>query len=305
MTIQDILQTIINSLPMMGRYALVTMGIVLIFRTTATTNFAQGLIATVGTFVVTWAALEWTALPLWLCLILGMAAAFVLGMLVDVALIRRARHITPSGKQMITMGVMMILVNVTPVIFNNLVIYNTQGRSFSQDILLFSFLGMNFNITEMGLLGFVLALALLGATFAALKFTKWGLGVRATAANETVAQMLGVNTRVITAFSWALAGTLATVGGFFTGAGAPLSVTLMGNAQVFGFLACVLGGFGSFPAPILGAVIIPLVYNFAGNTSIMGANAGMWQNAVTFLVVLLLILIFPNGILGKKYIKKV
>ncbi len=305
MSIQDILQTILNSLPMIGRYALVTMGIVLIFRTTATTNFAQGLIATVGTFVVTWAALEWTALPLWLCLILGMAAAFVLGMLVDVALIRRARHITPSGKQMITMGVMMILVNVTPVIFNNLVIYNTQGRSFSQDILLFSFLGMNFNITEMGLLGFVLALVLLGATFAALKFTKWGLGVRATAANETVAQMLGVNTRVITAFSWALAGTLATVGGFFTGAGAPLSVTLMGNAQVFGFLACVLGGFGSFPAPILGAVIIPLVYNFAGNTSIMGANAGMWQNAVTFLVVLLLILIFPNGILGKKYIKKV
>lgn len=56
MSIQDILQTIINSLPMIGRYALVTMGIVLIFRTTATTNFAQGLIATFGTFVVTWAA---------------------------------------------------------------------------------------------------------------------------------------------------------------------------------------------------------------------------------------------------------
>ncbi|NLO12791.1 MAG: branched-chain amino acid ABC transporter permease [Clostridiales bacterium] len=305
MTIQDILQTILNSLPMIGRYALVTMGIVLIFRTTATTNFAQGLIATVGTFAVTWAALEWTALPLWVCLLLGMVVAFVIGMLVDVALIRRARHITPSGKQMITMGVMMILVNVTPVIFNSLVIYNTQGRSFSQGIHQFVFLGMNFNITEMGLLGFIMAAVLLSATFAALKYTKWGLGVRATAANETVAQMLGVNTRVITAFSWALAGALATVGGFFTGAGAPLSVTLMGNAQVFGFLACVLGGFGSFPAPILGAVIIPLVYNFAGNTSIMGPNAGMWQNAVTFLVVLLLILIFPNGILGKKYIRKV
>ncbi|MGI6726416.1 MAG: branched-chain amino acid ABC transporter permease [Christensenellales bacterium] len=305
MSIQDILQTILNSLPMIARYSLVTMGIVLIFRTTATTNFAQGLIATVGTFFITWAALEWTALPLWVCLVLGMLVAFLLGMFIDIALIRNARHITPSGKQMITMGVMMILVNITPVVFNNLVIYNTQGRSFSQGIVQFSFLEMNFNITEMGLLSFVIAAVLLGATFAALKFTKWGLGVRATAANETVAQMLGVNTRVITAFSWALAGALATVGGFFTGAGAPLSVTLMGNAQVFGFLACVLGGFGSFPAPILGAVIIPLVYNFAGNTSIMGTNAGMWQNAVTFLVVLLLILIFPNGILGKKYVKKV
>lgn len=304
-SMQDILQTIVNSLPTIGRYALVTIGIVLIFRTTATTNFAQGLIATFGTFVVTWASLTYTALPLWLCLLLGMAAAFGLGMFVDVALIRRARRITPSGKQMITMGVMMILVNVTPVLFRDITLWTRPGKSFSTAIITFQLFGYTLNITEMGLLAFVLAAIVLSLVFAALKFTKWGLGVRATAANENVAQMLGVNTRVITAFSWALAGALASLGGFFTGAGTALNVTLMGNAQIYGFLACVLGGFGSFPAPILGAVIIPLIYNFAGNPAIMGPNAGMWQNLITFVVVLLLILIFPNGILGKKYIKKV
>ena len=304
-SMQDILQTIVNSLPTIGRYALVTIGIVLIFRTTATTNFAQGLIATFGTFVVTWASLTYTALPLWVCLLLGMAAAFALGMFVDVALIRRARRITPSGKQMITMGVMMILVNVTPVLFRDITLWTRPGKSFSTAIISFQLFGYTLNITEMGLLAFVLAAMVLSLVFAALKFTKWGLGVRATAANENVAQMLGVNTRVITAFSWALAGALASLGGFFTGAGTALNVTLMGNAQIYGFLACVLGGFGSFPAPILGAVIIPLIYNFAGNPAIMGPNAGMWQNLITFVVVLLLILIFPNGILGKKYIKKV
>lgn len=305
MSIQDILQTIVNSLPMIGRYALVTIGIVLIFRTTATTNFAQGLIATFGTFTVTWAALQWTDLSLWICLLLGMAAAFVLGMLVDVALIRRARHITPSGKQMITMGVMMILVNVTPMAFRDITIWNRPGKGFTTAILSFDLFGYTMNITEMGLLCFLLALGVLAAVFGALKFTKWGLGVRATAANEQVAQMLGVNTRVITAFSWALAGALATIGGFFTGAGTALNVTLMGNTQVFGFLACVLGGLSSFPAPILGAAIIPLIYNFAGNPNLMGPDAGMWQNLITFVVVLLLILIFPNGLLGKKYVKKV
>lgn len=304
-SMQDFLQTIVNSLPTIGRYALVTIGIVLIFRTTATTNFAQGLIATFGTFVVTWASLTYTALPLWLCLLLGMAAAFALGMFVDVALIRRARRITPSGKQMITMGVMMILVNVTPVLFRDITLWTRPGKSFSTAIISFQLFGYTLNITEMGLLAFVLAAIVLSLVFAALKFTKWGLGVRATAANENVAQMLGVNTRVITAFSWALAGALASLGGFFTGAGTALNVTLMGNAQIYGFLACVLGGFGSFPAPILGAVIIPLIYNFAGNPAIMGPNAGMWQNLITFVIVLLLILIFPNGILGKKYIKKV
>ena len=296
-SMQDFLQTIVNSLPTIGRYALVTIGIVLIFRTTATTNFAQGLIATFGTFVVTWASLTYTALPLWLCLLLGM--------FVDVALIRLARRITPSGKQMITMGVMMILVNVTPVLFRDITLWTRPGKSFSTAIITFQLFGYTLNITEMGLLAFVLAAIVLSLVFAALKFTKWGLGVRATAANENVAQMLGVNTRVITAFSWALAGALASLGGFFTGAGTALNVTLMGNAQIYGFLACVLGGFGSFPAPILGAVIIPLIYNFAGNPAIMGPNAGMWQNLITFVVVLLLILIFPNGILGKKYIKKV
>lgn len=304
-SMQDFLQTIVNSLPTIGRYALVTIGIVLIFRTTATTNFAQGLIATFGTFVVTWASLTYTALPLWVCLLLGMAAAFALGMFVDVALIRRARRITPSGKQMITMGVMMILVNVTPVLFRDITLWTRPGKSFSTAIISFQLFGYTLNITEMGLLAFVLAAIVLSLVFAALKFTKWGLGVRATAANENVAQMLGVNTRVITAFSWALAGALASLGGFFTGAGTALNVTLMGNAQIYGFLACVLGGFGSFPAPILGAVIIPLIYNFAGNPAIMGPNAGMWQNLITFVIVLLLILIFPNGILGKKYIKKV
>ena len=305
MSIQEILQTIVSSLPMIGRYALVTIGIVLIFRTTATTNFAQGLIATFGTFVVTWAALLWTSLPLWLCLMMGMLSAFLLGIFVDVGLIRKARHITPSGKQMITMGVMMILVNITPLIFRDITIWNRPGKGFSTAIYQFKMFGFNLNITEMGLLCFGLAVAVLILVFAALKYTKWGLGVRATAANESVAQMLGVNTRVITAFSWALSGALAALSGFFTGAGNALNVGLMGNTQVFGFLACVLGGFSSFPAPILGAVIIPLVYNFAGNPSLMGPDAGMWQNLVTFAVVLLLILAFPNGLLGKKYIKKV
>ena len=173
-SMQDILQTIVNSLPTIGRYALVTIGIVLIFRTTATTNFAQGLIATFGTFVVTWASLTYTALPLWVCLLLGMAAAFGLGMFVDVALIRRARRITPSGKQMITMGVMMILVNVTPVLFRDITLWTRPGKSFSTAIITFQLFGYTLNITEMGLLAFVLVMpfaALIGGVvFAPLSF---------------------------------------------------------------------------------------------------------------------------------------
>lgn len=305
MTLQSFLQSLLNALPLMGRYALVTMGIVLIFRTTATTNFAQGLIGTFGAFTVTWATMTFTALPLWLDVIIGMAVAFVISVFVDTALIRVARHITPSGKQMITMGVMMIMVNLIPKVFSHITLNNLPGKSISTKNFQFLLFEQKLYIPINGLWAIGIALMLLAAIFLALKYTKWGLGVRATAANEMVAQMLGVNTRLITAFSWGLAGSLSAVGGFFTGFGTVLNTTLMANVQVFAFLACILGGFSSFPAPILGSVIIPLIYVFAGNPKIMGSQAGIWQNLVTFVVVLLLILIFPNGILGKKTIKKV
>lgn len=149
----------------------------------------------------------------------------------------------------------------------------------------------------------ILAILLLAVVFICLKFTKWGLGVRATASNEVVSQMLGINTKVITAFSWAISGALATIAGVFQAGGVALNVTIMSNVQVFGFLACVLGGFNSFFAPIIGTIIIPLLYNIFGSLPIQ--NAGMWQTAMTFIVVMILILVFPNGILGKKTIKKV
>lgn len=304
MTLQLFLQTIVNSLPNMARYALVTIGIVLIFRTTGTTNFAQGLIACTGEYLITHFALT-SGLNIWLSLLIGMIIAFGLGIFMDTALMRNAKGISPSGKQMITMGMLMILTYIDDVVVPEIK-YIPGGPVISNKIVnLFQVNGSNVYTTINNIWCIVIAVVVLGAVFAALKFTKWGLGVRSTATNEITAQMLGVNTKIITALSWALSGAIATIGAFFTGGGAFISVSLMGNAQVYGFLACVLGGFSSFAAPILGCVIIPLIYNFAGLPQVLGQDAAIWQNAVTFGLILILILIFPNGILGKKTIKKV
>ncbi|MEA4821718.1 MAG: hypothetical protein VB122_05785, partial [Erysipelotrichales bacterium] len=67
----------------------------------------------------------------------------------------------------------------------------------------------------------------------------------------------------------------------------------------YGFLAIVLGGVTSFFAPVLGAIMIPLVMNFAA------AFTSVWADAIVFSVVLIAILIRPNGLFGKKMIKKV
>ena len=91
-----------------------------------------------------------------------------------------------------------------------------------------------------------------------LKFTKWGIGVRATASNEKVASMMGVNTKRITLTSWAIASALgALAAALYAPTIFTLSPNMMVGMQVNGFLAAVLGGFAIlFGGPIVAAVLM-------------------------------------------------
>ncbi len=290
------LQTIVNSFQGIAMYSLATFGIVLIFRTSATTNFAQGAIATFGCYVATQFGVI-NGMNLWVSLVLGMLTAFALGVIIDNFIIRRGKDVNAAGKQMITMGLLLVFTNIIPVIFSMITITTPATKNFATGSFNFTLLGQDIYWPYQSMICVLLAVVLLGAVFAALKFTKWGLGVRATASNETVAKMMGVNTKVITALSWAIAGALATVAA--CSMQTVLNPAMMGKAQTYGFLACVLGGLSSFIAPIIGAIIIPVVINFAA------IYTSAWAELIMFCIVLLLILIRPNGLFGKKFIKKV
>lgn len=160
----NFLQVIVNSLPQMAIYSLATIGIVLIFRTTGTTNFAQGLIATLGTFMTTQMAL-YAGLPLWLGLIIGMAVAFLMGIFMDVVLIRNARKINASGKQMITMGMLLILSYVIPVIFKNITSNGNLGEVFESGPLTFKLFGVTLTIARNYVYVIILAILLLAVVF--------------------------------------------------------------------------------------------------------------------------------------------
>ncbi len=293
---QQFLQTVLNSFQGMAIYSLTTFGIVLIIRTSSTTNFAQGAIATFGCYVTTQIVVV-MGYSLWLGLPLGMLVAFMLGALIDFGIIRRGKNVNASGKQMITMGILMVLTNLIPVLFSYITVTTPATKNFSTEIINFNLFGQALYWPVHSMITVALVISLLGVVFAALKFTKWGLGVRATASNEVVAKMMGVNTKVVTAFSWALAGALATVAA--ASLQTVLNPAMMGKAQVYGFLACVLGGVSSFFSPVLGAILIPLIVNFAA------VYTAAWAELIMFCVVLFIILLRPNGLFGKKFVKKV
>ena len=156
-------------------------------------------------------------------------------------------------------------------------------------------------LTKHALICAAITAVVLAALFLLLKYSKWGLGVRCTASSEFTAELMGINTHVITAISWALAcalGVLAAV--MYAGGGAMISTSFMGTIQVNAFLACILGGFATFYGPIVGAVLIPVLSNCVGFYDI-----SRWQMVIVYVLLLAIILLNPQGLFGKKVVKKV
>ena len=298
-------QNIINNLLYVCVLSLATTGIVLIFKTSTTTNFAQGMIATAGAFagarVILYLGAKFLELENTPLVLLGMVggaiSAFVIGVLIDVIIIRNSKLPTPVGKQMITMGLVLIFTGVLPLIFK---LDLSVPRLSYGDNIMFTLFGLDLYITAFALYALVISIGLLIILFSALRFTKWGLGVRATASNEVVASMMGVNTKIITAMSWGIAGLLGGVAAMIL---APtystIEVSLMISTQVNGFMAAILGSFGSFAGPLVASSIIPTL------TGLMTFIVPGWENAVVYAIILVIVLVKPLGLFGKQVAKKV
>lgn len=312
-------QQILNSIVNVCVLALATTGIVLIFKTSTTTNFAQGMMATFGAFTAakvmvylttTYTSLSTTWVVL-LALVSSALTAFLLGIIIDVFIIRKSKMPTPVGKQMITMGLVLVLTGIIPIVFGTIPL-TIQKLSYADNIkiliddstpflqTLFNVSAARLTITRHALYSLIITIGLLIVLFSLLRFTKWGLGVRATASNETVASMMGVNTRVITAMSWAIAGLLGGVAAFILApSSGTLQPTMMISTQVNGFLAAILGSFSSFAGPLLSTVLIPVL------TTLLVLVVPLWQNAVVYVIVLVIVLVKPSGLFGKQIAKKV
>lgn len=289
--------------------ALVTMGIVLIFRTSFTTNFAQGTIATFSAYTITATVdliflANFPTLPkeisLIISILIGIVVAAAIGLFIDTVLIRKSRFTNPIAKQMITMGVIMLLTGLQAVVFTSM---NMEAKTPQY---LTGSLATHKTITYM------VAIIVIASIFFMLKFTKWGIGVRATASNEVVSNMMGINTKRITATSWALASALgALAAALYAPTIFTLSPNMMVGMQVNGFLAAVLGGFNSFIGPIVAAFLMTSVrviatkLLFGVQVVFLGSQIDVWVPSIVYILLFIVILFKPYGLFGKKAIKKV
>lgn len=287
------LQLLLRSLETGSVFALAALGIIIVYRTSLVAHFAQGSMAMFNTFVVSF-AFSSLALPLWASVLCGIISAIVTGFLVDILIIRHAKKVSHVGKQIITMGLIMVFLGLTPVLFG--VDSRQLPRFIPRGDLAIGTASISYN----AMLNIFMGLALMSALFFILQKTKIGLAVRTTASNESTARLMGVPTRSITLMAWAVAGVLGVLSGVMIAPATTVNVTLMDNVQISAFFACVLGGFQTFYGPVLGAYIIAI----ASNLMIYYVDS-VWGNQIIYMLILIFLIFRPNGLVGKNFIKKV
>ena len=303
MQLNAYLQILIGVIPSMCVGILATFAVTLIFKTSYTTNFSQGVISALGAYVAVEFALM-KGYPLWLTAIIGVIIAFLIGVLIDVLIFRNGRYVNVLGKQIITMGLISIFVGLIPFVFKVSHLESVPALPFIRltEGVRIGELFIQYNT----ILALVITAVMLVTVFLLLQKSKWGLSVRATASNEIVAGMMGINTKVITAVSWGIAGAFGAVAAIIYIGNVTLSSGyIMTTTQINAFLAGILGGFATFYGPIFGAVIIYLLNVIIGCVCVHLPILSNWKAAIVYFIVMLLVLWKPQGLFGKKMVKKV
>jgi len=287
------IQIILRSLETGSIYALAALGIIIIYRTSYTTNFAQGVVAMFNTFVVTF-LFNKLGIPLWMAVMGGIVSAIMTGFLIDLLIIRHTKNVSPVAKQIITLGLIMIVLGLAPLFFG-VDPLRLPRLIESGDIGVFGA-----SISYNGLFNIALGLAIMMLMFFILQRTKWGLAIRTTASNEYVARLMGVPTKNVTMAAWGVAGVLGVIAGVMTAPMTSVTLNLMDEVQITALVACVLGGFQTFHGPVIGAYIMGIVRNL-----LLFYVSSVWGGQILYILILVFIVFRPYGLIGKKIVKKV
>jgi len=291
--VSTFIQILLRSLESGSVYALAALGIIIIYRTSNITNFSQGVVGMFNTYVVTFIFMR-TGVPLWMAILGGVLSAIGFGLLIDLLVIRHTKKVSPVAKQIITLGLIMVVLGVTPLFFG-VDPLNLPRLIQSGNMTIFGA-----NISYNGLFNIIFGLVVMLILFFVLQKTKVGLAVRTTASNEYTARLMGVPTKTVTMGAWAVAGVLGVLAGVMIAPTTTVTLNLMDVVQINALIACVLGGFQTFYGPVLGAYIIGVSRNL-----LLVYYSSEWGGQVLYILILLLLVVRPYGLIGKKVVKKV
>lgn len=278
-----------------GVYALVALGLVLVYKASGVFNFAQAEFGTVAVYAA-YAALEFADLPYPVALLLGLAAGVAMGLLTERLIIRPLFEAPRVTLLVATAGVALLAIGVQFWRANNPAL--RVLAPISQEANRITVLGIQISDQRLVIL---LALAATAAILAAFFRSPLGLAVLAASQEPTAAELVGVSVRRVSSLTWGLAAALGATAGLLT---APISNFAPGfltsgasGALIPGFTAAVIGGMTSLPGAVVGGLAIGLVESLGGLGALDGVPGA--RAVLVFGALLVVLLVRPQGLFGK------
>lgn len=279
-----VLQMVVSGLLAGGLYALVALGLSLIFGVMRVINVAHGALLMLGAYTTYW-LFAWFGMNPFLSLLLSVPILFVIGAILQTLFVHRVVHAPELSSLLLTFGISIFIANVA------MLAWSADYRSV--EFLTGSFILGQIAVSKPRLISFTVALGLTGLAFLFLHRTKTGKAIRATSEHRDVAQVCGINVRRIDWITFGLGAGLAGAGGSL------VSVMFavypeMGQIYVFkSFLVIVLGGAGNYPGAFFGGLLLGLVEGLAS----LFLTAQL-SEVIAYILLVLVLLVRPTGLLG-------
>jgi branched-chain amino acid transport system permease protein len=290
------LSYLINGISLGSIYAIIALGYTMVYGIARMLNFAHGDIIMVGGFVV-FTIVSTLGLSPWLGLLVAVAICTVLGIVIEKVAYCPLRGASSLAVLITAIGVSYLLQNVA------LLIFGSNARQFTSIINLpnLKLADGRLTISAVTIVTIITCIVIMVGLIAFINKTKIGQAMLAVSEDTGAATLMGINVNKTISITFAIGSALAAIAGALLCSAYPSLTPYTGSMPgIKAFVAAVFGGIGSIPGALIGGVILGVIENLT-----KAYISSQLSDAVVFSVLIIVLLVRPTGILGKKITEKV
>ncbi|MGN0348555.1 MAG: branched-chain amino acid ABC transporter permease [Roseburia sp.] len=292
----DILTYLINGISLGSVYAIIALGYTMVYGIAKMLNFAHGDVIMIGCYVV-FLTMSEQGLPALLAVLLSVIVCTILGITIEKIAYKPLRRATPLAVLITAIGVSYFLQNAT------LLLFGADTKAFTSVISLppLKLAGGQLSVSGTTIVTVAACVLIMIALMLFIKKTKAGQAMLAVSEDKDAAQLMGVNVNATISLTFAIGSGLAAIAGVLFCSAYPTLTPYTGSMPgIKAFTAAVFGGIGSIPGAFIGGILLGII-EILGRAYI----SSQLSDAIVFAVLIIVLLVKPTGILGKKLHEKV
>ena len=290
------LSYLINGISLGSVYAIIALGYTMVYGIARMLNFAHGDIIMVGGFTVFTIVTTMGGSPV-VGILASVVVCTVLGVTIERVAYRPLRDASPLAVLITAIGVSYLLQNVA------LLIFGSNARQFTSVITVpaLKLAGGKLSISSVTIVTILSCIVIMAALMAFINKTKMGQAMLAVSEDRAAATLMGINVNRTISVTFAIGSALAAVAGVLLCSAYPSLSPYTGSMPgIKAFVAAVFGGIGSIPGAFIGGILLGIIENLA-----KAYISSQLSDAIVFSVLIIVLLVRPTGILGKKMTEKV